>query len=58
MIIYKHDEKGFTLTAYADGEPIAWLLETPQGWELHTFISIHTYTTFADLQRELEKLYG
>lgn len=60
MIYYKHDDPAFTLTAYADGnpEPIAWALETAHGWELHDYISIHAFSSFAELQAELEQLYG
>ena len=58
MIIYKHDEKGFTLTAYYNGDPVAWIAETPQGWELHTYVSINTYDTFTEVQDELEMLLG
>lgn len=59
MIYYKHDDPAFTLTAYTDGspEPIAWALETAHGWELHDYISIHTYKLFTDLHAALEKLY-
>lgn len=57
MLIYIHDEPGFALTAYYDGKPVAWIAETPQGWELHTGYSIHTYGTFAELQKVLENDY-
>lgn len=62
MIVYKHDEKGFALTAYEkrkDGslEPVAWLDESPQGWTLHDGISIHTYNSFAAVCNELENRF-
>lgn len=60
MIYYKHDDPNFTLTAYIEGEkePIAWIDETPQGWELYDYIIIHTYPTFAEIQKEIESRYS
>ena len=58
MIIYIHDEPGFVLTVYYDGKPVAWIAETSQGgWELHTGYSIHTYSTFTELQKNIESDY-
>lgn len=55
--IHDHDEPGFVLTAYYDGEPVAWIAETPGCWELHTGYSIHAYPTFKELQKALENDY-
>lgn len=52
--IHDHDEPGFVLTAYYDGEPVAWIAETSEGWELHTGYSINFFNTFAELQKVLE----
>lgn len=58
MIIYKHDELGFNLTAYSDGEPVAWIEEQPGKWLLYDRISIHDFGSFTELQNYLEKYYG
>lgn len=58
MLIYMHDEKGFNLTVYSDGDPVAWIEETPDKWILYDRISIHTFDSFTELQNYLEKYFG
>lgn len=61
MIVYKHDECGFALTAYEerDGklEPVAWLAEAQGKWFVFGYVSIREYASFTEAQAELEKLY-